>query len=283
MLRDISAKRPKLLYNFRRAARTSVEGGVMLRSFVFLLVCSLLMAACGVRDNDKPNDSSGPDLQLSPFEQLVGEWSGIYRAIESDKPFGDASEAVIKLSADGTFNLTLNGQENARVIGQWSEFQGRSLIMKIQGSSVPRIGSAGKLIEPIYEMQGINLRISDLKFELKLTRKADKPGETPNSTPPTGIFGSWSCSDSDGRQTLIKLSNDNSFSLSSTKEGERLFLASGRLSDEGSAGLRLTPSQTSDRLPDQSYFQLKFMAGSGELKLKSDTTNIDTRLGVCTR
>lgn len=255
----------------------------MLRSFIFLLVCSLSMAACGVRDNDKPNGSTEPDLQLSPFEQMVGEWSGIYRAIESDKPFGDASEAVLKLGADGTFNLTLNGQEDARVIGQWSEFQGRSLIMKIQGSSVPRIGSAGKLIEPIYEMQGSNLRISDLKFELKLTRKTANPGETPSSTPPTGIFGSWNCADNNGRQTLIKLSNDNSFALSSTKVGERLFLASGKFSDDGVSGITMTPNQTSDRLPDQSYFQLRFMAGKGELKIRSDIANTETILGTCSR
>ncbi len=255
----------------------------MLRSFVFLLVCSLLMAACGVRDNDKPENKDGADLQLSPFEQLVGEWAGIYRAIENEKPFGDASEAVMKLGADGVFNLTLNGQEDARVVGQWNEFQGRSLIMKIQGSSVPRIGSAGKLIEPIYEMQGSNLRISDLKFELKLTRKTDKPGETPSSTPPTGVFGSWNCADNNGRQTLIKLSSDNSFGLSSTKVGERLFLASGKLSDEGVSGIILTPNQTSERLPDQSYFRLRFMAGKGELKLRSDISNTETSLGACSR
>ncbi len=255
----------------------------MRKSVVFLLVTSLLTAACGVRDNDKPNDSSGPDLQLSPFEQLVGEWSGIYRAIENDKPFGDASEALMKLGADGSFNLNLNSQDEARVVGQWNEFQGRSLIIKIQGSSVPRIGSAGKLIEPIYEMQGSNLRISDSKFELKLTRKTDKPGDTPSSNPTTGVLGSWSCSNNDGRRVLIKLSNDNSFGLTSTKEGERLFLASGRFSDEGGAGIKLTPTQTSDRLPDQSYFQLKFVSGKGELRLKSDVANVDTTLGVCSR
>jgi hypothetical protein len=255
----------------------------MQRFFYFLLVCSLITVGCGVRDNDKPSDSGGTDLQLSPFEQLVGEWSGIYRAIENDKPFGDASEAYMKLGADGIFSLTLNGQEDARVIGQWSEFQGRSLIMKIQGSSVPRIGSSGKLIEPFYEVQGSNLRISDLKFELKLTRKIDKPGDTPSSTPATGIFGSWSCSDNGGRQTLIKLSNDNSFGLTSTKEGERLFLASGRFADEGNSGIKMTPNQTSDRLPDQSYFQLKFVAGKGELKLKSDLANIEISLGACSR
>jgi hypothetical protein len=132
-------------------------------------------------------------------------------------------------------------------------------------------------------MQGINLRISDLKFELKLTRKTDKPGETPNSTPPTGIFGSWNCADKNGRETLIKLSNDNSFALSSTKVGERLFLASGNFSDEGVSGIIMTPSQTSDSLPDQSYFQLRFMAGKGELKLRSDVANTETILGACSR
>ena len=256
-----------------------------MRSFVAasIVVGTLLAGACGVRDNDDNKGAENSDLNLTPLEQLRGEWSGIYSAIENGRPHGEAAEATLKLEANGTFLLTLNNNDTARVQGDWSEFQGRSLILKISGSTIPRIGSSGKIIEPTYSLIASSLRILNEQFELKLTKHEETPNEPPGgNSPDTRVIGNWRCKSETGRTTNLVLYGNWDFSLTSIAPGERLFLASGAMRNPQGSILNLYPSNVTDPLPVGSYFQLTTTPERSQLLLKSDVeSQKSTSLGAC--
>jgi len=248
---------------------------------IFLFLMSLIsFNSCGNGDKNQGNGSQSQDLELTPSEQLVGDWNGIYRALENGKPIGDASEARMSLSPEAGFSIKL-GAGDALTMGEWSEFQGRSLILKISGSSIPRIGAAGKIIEPSYDLQGTNLHISNEFFELKLTKKSGESDSPSGDKPPTGSLGSWKCDDGLGRQTKLQLSQSNAFSLVSSKPGERLFYASGKVVSIQANVMKLVPSSVSDPLPTGSYFQFTRQANNSELVFIPESEGKNTSLGTC--
>jgi len=251
---------------------------------VAILAMSFLVTACGVKDNDDGAGSQNPDLNLSPFEQLTGQWDGIYQAIENGKPFGEAAEANLKLEANGSFLLSLKNPGAPSATGEWSEFQGRSLILKISGSTIPRIGSSGKLIEATYELLRSSLRIATENFELKLSKITEAPDDTPDGNSPNPrILGNWACSSAAGRVTNIVIYNNGRFSLTSRAASERVFLASGTYLIPGgsSSTLNLMPHEVTDPLPRGSYFQFTTAPGRSALWLKSMSPDQDKDLGPC--
>ena len=258
---------------------------IFMRSFLAtsIVVATLLVSACGVRDNDDNKGSENSNLNLSPLEQLRGEWVGIYSAIENGRPHGEAAEATLKLEANGAFLLALNNNGSERVLGEWSEFQGRSLILKISGSTIPRVGSSGKIIEPTYLLLASSLRILNEQFELKLTKRQETPSEPPGeNSPDTKVIGNWRCKSETGRTTNLVLSVNWNFSLTSIAPGERLFLASGVIRNPQGSILNLYPSNVTDPLPVGSYFQLTTNPERSQLLLRSDVeAQQSTSLGVC--
>ncbi len=256
-----------------------------MRSFLAasIVVATLLVGACGVRDNDDNKGSENGDLNLTPFEQLRGEWNGTYSAIENGRPHGEAVEATLKLEPNGAFLLTLHNNDSARVLGDWSEFQGRSLILKISGSTIPRVGSSGKIIEPTYLLLASSLRILNEQFELKLTKREETPHEHPGgNSPDTRVIGNWRCKSEAGRTTNLVLYGNWDFSLTSIAPGERLFLASGAMRNPQGSVLNLYPSNVTDPLPVGSYFQLTTAPGQSQLLLRSDVeAQQSTSLGAC--
>jgi|LakMenEpi03Aug12_release.lakeMendotaPanAssembly.Ray.scaffolds.fasta_scaffold13822_12 hypothetical protein len=251
---------------------------------IAILAMSFLVSACGVKDNNDGAGSQNPDLNLSPFEQLTGQWNGLYQAIENGKPFGDAVEAILTLESNSSFLLSLKNPDTASATGEWSEFQGRSLIFKISGSTIPRIGSSGKLIETTYELLDSSLRVATENFELKLTRKSETPGDTPDgSTPNPRILGNWTCRTAAGRATNMVIYNNGKFSLTSRAAGERVFLAAGTYLIPGgsSSTVNLIPHEVTDPLPRGSYFQFTQNQGDNRLWLKSMSPDQDKDLGPC--
>lgn len=249
----------------------------------YLLIASIMFCSCGVRDNNDGGDG-GSDLNLTPTEQLAADWTGLYRTVDDGKPSGEPQETTLRLLSNGTFILTLNGNEAARVEGEWSEFQGRSLILKISGSSIPRIGVAGKLIEPSYDLLGSSLKITNDKFELKLYKRPGGDDSNGGSNQPNpGIIGQWRCKSSADRTTSIVLSNNNTFRLTSLARNEQMFLASGSFQTEQSSVLILNPSKTSAPLAEGSFFQLVMSTTRGELSLMSTDGRNQKELGNCSR
>jgi hypothetical protein len=242
----------------------------------------VLIASCGVRDNDETRGEASEDLNLSPTEQLIGQWNGLYRALENGRPFGDATETNLQLNENGRFLLKLSSNDSAQALGDWSEFQGRSLIMKISGSTIPRFGVAGKLIEPSYELLGQSLRIAGENFEIKLSKKSEgSGGDTGGNRPDPRIRGAWICKTTSGRTTKLQVSNGSSFSLTSTTAGERMFLATGTVTAAENGISILRPSRMSDPLPDGSFFQLEITSDRSELKLLSPKNDFNKTLGNC--
>lgn len=251
---------------------------------LLITLVSYFNFSCGNQDNNRGEAPTNVDLNLSPFEQLSGSWNGIYRPLSQGQPVEDAAEASMKLNIDGAFQITLKDTSGAEVLGEWSEFQGRSLIMKIRGSSIPRIGSAGKLLEPSYELRGQSLRVSTELFELKLTKNTPDSGDNSGgSRPDMGSLGSWSCESADGRVTSIKLASDSTFSMTSLKSGERLFLATGNFANQSPQIFILTPTSVSDQLPNGSFFQLKVEAMKGLLTLMVHPERQIFSFGTCRR
>ena len=249
---------------------------------ITILFITFATGACGVKNNDDGSSGQNTDLNLSPYEQLTGHWNGIYRAIENGKPFGEAAEATLKLESNGSFLLTLKSPDAASATGDWNEFQGRSLILKISGSTIPRVGSSGKLVETAYELLSSSLRIATDNFELKLAKQVENPGDRPGENrPDPRILGNRICNSASGRSTNIVLYDNGRFSLTSRAGNERVFLASGKFVVIEGYTLNLVPSNVTDPLPKGSYFQLTTAPGRSELWLKSMTQNKDTNLGRC--
>lgn len=249
----------------------------------YLFIAGIMFCSCGARDNNDGGDG-GTDLNLTPVEQLAADWTGLYRAVEDGKPSGEPHETTLRLLSNGIFSLTLNDNEAARAEGEWSEFQGRSLILKISGSTIPRIGVAGKLIEPSYELLGSSLKITNDKFELKLYKRSGSGDSNGGSNQPNpGIIGQWRCKSSADRSTSIILSNTNTFRLTSLAPNEQIFFASGSFQTEQSSILILKPSKTSAPLAEGSFFQLVMSSTKGELSLISTDTGNKKELGSCSR
>ena len=251
-----------------------------LASILMTLVLPVCIIACGTREgNDRGNDNT-PSLNLTPFEQLTGQWSGIYRGLDSGKPLGDAVAATMNLLADGAFNMSLDSDPSARVEGSWAEFQGRSLILKISGSTIPRIGISGKVVEPAYELLGSSLRVTTENFELKLAKKS-----TDSSSPTNGdhsrFDGTWLCDDGGGRKTKLAITEDKTFTLASQRAGERIFVSQGTVLSREPALFHLIPSSSSDPLPEGSFFEFQLAAGKAELRLNKGQPTQIAKIGIC--
>ena len=251
-------------------------------SLVMFIAVLGLSTGCGMVKDGKTNPVAGASspISLTPFEQLTGEWVGIYRTLDSGKPTGEALSAKLTFNENGDFSFVLDSDLTARVEGQWTEFQGKTLILRVTGSSIPRIGSSSKVVEPKYELLGSSLLISSDAYELKLGRKAAPT--TPQS--PGGwhsnFVGNWTCRGTAQRNSTVLISDAAEFKLSSVRPNERAFIAVGNLSPSATAALILMPTSSSDAIPAGSSFELRQTGSSYELFFnRADLTQ--SNLGDC--
>jgi hypothetical protein len=258
--------------------------GVLKSALCFLaIITQFTVSSCGTRnkdDNDK--DRRPQDYGLTPSEQLAGEWRGIYRTLEDGKPIGDPSEIIIQFSPKGSMTLQLKDTPDARLDGRWQEFLGKSLVVSVDNSTIPRIAVAGKMLEWAYELQGDSLMIRNEVFQIKATKQGTV-GTPPLGQPSEGIWGQWQCENSGSRKTYLQLKEPAEFNLSSVASGERIFLAKGSISVSGSSDYRLTPSTASTPIASDAYFVL----ASGNAQRSELTYYAGSRLlmnlGFCRR
>jgi hypothetical protein len=146
-----------------------------------------LILACGKKDEKDGGGGNGdsPGAPLTAFEQITGNWNGIYVAISDGKPFGEWQPISASFRADGGFSLTLDNDSAATVTGKWTQFQGTSMIWTISDSTISPIGTRGQVVQPNYALEGRGLRISADKFEIKLPGKREGGGNQGGSQPVT--------------------------------------------------------------------------------------------------
>jgi hypothetical protein len=236
------------------------------KSAALYILTSLVIISCGKKDEEKKGSGTDREgLTLSPFEQISTEWSGSYKALNEGESFGEVSFVTANFSASNEFVMTVDGDASGKVEGRWSEFQGKNLILRITGSNISRIGSAGKIVEPLYELTGQSLRISSPNFEMKLTRQSSaETGQSPGSKP-SFFSGSWICDDGRNRKTKILIDDSTNYQLSSLRQPERAFTAQGKTNLISSDILKLTADITSDAVAPGSYFELHKRDQNSEL------------------
>ena len=269
-----------------RSTLAAVDFSKLLPSLLPAMFAALVvLSSCGMLikdDKSKPAAGTPPPVSLTPFEQMTGEWIGIYRAIDEGKPLGEAQSLTASFRENSQFTMTLDADASARVEGYWSEFQGKSLILRVSGSSISRIASAGKVAEPTYELLGSSLRIASTTYELKLSKK--QAGPSPES--PGGwhsmFMGTWMCLGQSQRKTTIVISEPADFKLSSILGNERTFIALGKVSLSDSNSIELTASSSSDPLEDGASFALQQSSASTEL-LFTRKNLAKSKLGNCHR
>ncbi len=254
----------------------------LVTSIIASIVTLGVTLGCGMVKDDKkkPGTDTPAPLSLTPFEQLTGEWVGIYRTLESGKASGEALSASLSFSENGDFALSLDSNSTARVEGQWNEFQGKTLILRITGSSIPRIGSSNQVAEPKYELLGSSLLISTDSYELKLGKKAAPATAQGPGGWHTTFVGSWVCVGEGQIKTTLLITDSADFKLSSVRKNERAFIAVGKLSPSDSSSLNLVPSASSDPLPEGAYFELRLNGASAELFLDRKDSS-QAKLGHC--
>jgi uncharacterized protein YceK len=232
------------------------------------LVTLVMMSGCGMLikdDKNKPAAGAPAPITLTPFEQMTGEWVGIYHTIDEGKPLGEAQSLTASFRENGQFTLAMDSDASARVEGYWNEFQGKSLILRISGSSISRVGSAGKVAEPTYELSGSSLRIASEAYELKLSKK---PGPTSPESPGgwhSVFMGTWVCLAASHRKTTIVISEPGDFKLSSVLGNERTFIALGKVNPKDSNSVQLTATSSSDPVEEGASFDLQQSSKSTEL------------------
>jgi hypothetical protein len=248
----------------------------------FLILASAAILSCGKDDKAPGEGGSQEQLQLSTSEQIMAEWSGVYNALSAGEPVSETFAAKASFTADYQFEISLENNPSAKVVGTWNEFQGKTLILKISGSTISAVGSAGKIVETDLDLTGAALRIRNKNFDLRLSKKTTS---IPSGDPVAGrhfFSGSWLCDNGAGRRTKISIDDDNNFKLSSVRATERAFVATGDLSEVAEARAVLSVSSSSDPLADGSYFELTKDGSNAQLMLSSPNSP-PLRLGKCFR
>lgn len=235
--------------------------------------------SCGKKD-DKNSKGEGESPKLSLFEQLSAEWVGSYKAMNDGKVIGEPSLAQATFAGDGTFRIAVQGEAIGGVEGQWNEFQGETLILRIVKSDISRIGSPGKIVEPLYELIGSGLRVMGANFELNLTRKSQSTDGPGSASGKTKFIGGWICDDGLGRKTKMVVTDSDTYLLSSVKANERIFTSEGKATLQNADSLKLTADVTSDPLAPDSFFVLE--PGGDRLELKLNRPGSDpVSFGIC--
>jgi hypothetical protein len=243
---------------------------------ISLLIIALSFFSCGKKD-DKNSSGGATPLPLTAAEQISGEWNGIYRGMVDGRPSSDAYVVNANFSSDGKFQIVNPNDVSAFVRGNWNEFQGKSLLLSVSESSIPKIGLAGALIEASYDLVGSQLRFGSATFEVKLSKKAVS---TPADPVSSKIFGKWRCKSGDNRVSVLELLESSEFRLSSQGRGERVFIAKGAIESSSGNSFRLITRQSSDPVPSGSVFIFEINGELGTLRFsRSDNTSVD--LGTC--
>lgn len=254
----------------------------LVATYRVLVMIGLIFVGCG-KDNDKDSDSGSQNpLQLSTAEQLMSDWNGVYNTLSDGEPSGDPMAAIATFKADYQFEIMLEQDANAKVTGTWSEFQGKTIILKILGSTMSSIGAAGKIVEADFDLIGNSLRVQNKSFILRLSKKASTTPTTPGSGDGQIFSGSWSCDDGVGRTSKITFDDQSNYKLITIRSGERALLATGSVANtaDGEVGLKITSS--SDPMESGSSFILRKIATGAQLFLSSGSgPMID--LGKCRR
>jgi hypothetical protein len=227
-------------------------------TIISLILVATSLSSCGQKfGKDKNQDSSTPELKLTPTEQLVGEWSGFYNAQDDGKIVGNGTATKVIFDDAGLFQLFLDQSKQIAVSGSWREFQGKTLFLSIKNSAVPRMGSSGDNIEASYNLMPSGLTISHSNFLIRIQKD-----QSVNTSHESGNWysGSWVCDGDNGRTSKISMSDSGDFLISSVKGNERPFIASGKIqspatSSENKWLLKLIPATYSQSLPTDAYFE----------------------------
>ncbi|MEI6399413.1 MAG: hypothetical protein WCO71_11645, partial [Pseudomonadota bacterium] len=274
-----------LVYNNQETPPINRESGSKVMPKFFLILISTatlaLVLSCGKKDEKDGNGNGAPPpVGLSPFEQITGDWTGIYAALSDGKPIGNWLPISANFHGDGNFILRLENDDTAVVSGEWSQFQGASMIWKIGESTISPIGVKKQVVQPNFALEGSSLRINSEGFEIRL------PGKRNNDTPQDGPMseslgtGSWNC-EAAGRQSKVVLDENHEFRLSSVSQGERAFVARGASSLTSDSIMTLTPRFVSDALPEGSYFELRQTARNIDLFFIKSTAKESPRRQPC--
>jgi hypothetical protein len=226
--------------------------------YYLVLFAASFLVNCGSKDDKGDNTAGTQDpMQLSPAEQLTADWNGIYRSISNNVPSSEPLEATARFTADRQFEITLQQDQTARVVGTWSEFQGKNLILKITGSTISPIGATGKIVEANFDLLGENLRIYSPTFDLRLTKESSSKPSDSAGTANHFFQANWSCNDGAGRTTRVFIDEKWHFKLSTIRTGERAFVAEGDLSSVSEDLAQLKIQSSSDPLAQGSLFEFR--------------------------
>jgi hypothetical protein len=255
-----------------------------MRNFVliFIFTATLPIAlSCGKKDEKGDSGNGATPPALTSFEQITGDWTGIYVALSDGKPFGDWQPINASFEVDGKFKMTLENDNAASVAGEWSQFQGTSMIWKITESTISPLGLKNQVVQPDYALEGNGLRIKSNQFEIRLPRKRNQDASTGGGAKESLGPGAWSCMGlGTDRESKIIIGDNHEFSLSTIRQGERAFVARGVSALRSETSMILTPQTVSDQIADQSYFELRVLNGNVVL-IYIKSASSETVLGKC--
>jgi hypothetical protein len=249
-----------------------------MRTYLYIatLTTLTLLASCGKKDSNKGDEGQQP-LQLTATEQIIGEWSGVYRGLEGGQPSSDAYMVNLSFGSDGKFSLSNPNDASAIVRGSWSEFQGKSLLLSISESTIPKIGVASTLIEVAYDLVGTQLKFGNLSFEVKIAKKqVSNPTEPTNAT----LIGKWACDSSQQRISAVEFKEGSEYRLSTQGRGERIFISKGSVEVDSDKSLRLSIAQSSERVAQGSIFKFAISGPSATLSFVRGDGKV-VYLGTC--
>lgn len=153
-----------------------------------------------------------------PNAWLGGSWLGTYQ-LKNDDP--ETTSLTAKFAPveerSGNFSLTLPERDGAIVTGQYQDFAGTSLLLKIGDSSVSNIGNKGSTTTIDYDLIGNALKITNERVLIRLVREntggGGGGGGTTEIPTPDGVFGHWNCADENGYMWRFNFKSETDFAV----------------------------------------------------------------------
>ena len=198
------------------------------------LACSILyvslalsLGACNKKKDKEDGGGDNGSLALTGPAAFIGNWTGIYSPLNGDsKPDGDSHPVKVTFKEDGDFNLVLADVDTATSSGTWSEFGGKSLFLKVQKTSIPRISSDKPVLDMSYDLTGASVDIHNPDFKLKISRVKTAGTDGNGNASPATASGQWTCS-ANGRVTELSLGTDYHWRATIKSDGSSMLLLAG--------------------------------------------------------
>lgn len=245
------------------------------KTLVSLVLLTLTLASCGKKDKDE-NDGGTAPLALTGAAALVGAWNGVYKSLDNEAKVVSIHPVELSFLEDGDFSWALTDDITAKVTGNWREFQGKSLFLTVQSSTISTIRAKKEIQEVWYEITGSTISIKDSSYEIVGTRTVSGGDVTGESK----IAGHWIC-DQGGLVTRLHIAENFTWraTMKSTNGGLGVLAGHGRSEGAGAVTLLITSSNYEVRQNSALVFSL---AGTGG-KLESKHGDSIEPLGTCQR